>query len=127
MIDLDLIAEGRKLLEAATEGPWEVVEEIDGMRAGRKTVIKAGATEHGIRKRIVTVDQTRMHHEPAEANVELIAWAVNNLPLLLEELEGAHIALGRLQQAVQADYVAIREKQQRDTQRIRELERQVQG
>ncbi|NKY60391.1 hypothetical protein [Nocardia flavorosea] len=123
MIDLNLIAEGKKLLEAATDGPWEVVEEIDGTRAGRKTVIKAGDT--GFCKRIVTVDQTRMHHEPAEPNIELIAWAVNNLSLLLEQLEGAHITLGRLQQAVQQDYAAIAAKQQRDAARIAELEAQL--
>lgn len=65
--DLDAL---RTLLARTTAEPWEAREEIDGVRAGRRTVVWA----HG--KRVVTVDQTRPHHDgDAEANVLFIAKA----------------------------------------------------
>ncbi|MFF4026956.1 hypothetical protein ACFYY5_29310 [Nocardia elegans] len=116
MIDPDLIAEGRAKLRAATYGPWEIVEEIDGVRAGRLTVVKAG--DGAERRRVVTVDQTRPHHEPAEANIELIVWMQNHLSTLLDELEYSHVALERLKQAVEQDFAAIAEKQRQYRERI---------
>lgn len=53
--------------KAATNARWEPSIEIDGWRHGRRTVVAAGG------KRVVTVDQTRCHHEPAEPNVDHIA------------------------------------------------------
>ena len=62
--------EAKRLLKAATPGPWEISVEIDGVYAGKHTVIKACGT------RIVTVDQTRPHHwNAAEANIALCAAA----------------------------------------------------
>ncbi|MCD2263279.1 hypothetical protein K3888_11275 [Dietzia aurantiaca] len=74
--------------EAATEGPWEVMEEVDGVRAGRRTAIRAQGNL-AIARRVVTVDQTRPHHEPAEANVEFIAHARTDVPALVAALRAA--------------------------------------
>lgn len=55
----------------ATEGPWYTAVENDGVRSGRRTVVKM------LGRRVVTVDQTRTHwddeHGLAEANVRYIA------------------------------------------------------
>lgn len=74
----------RRLLAAATPGPWRVGEEVDGVRAGRMTTVRAPHGPVGTR-RVVTVDQTREHHESAKANVALIVAAVNALPKLLDD------------------------------------------
>lgn len=52
----------------ATGGPWNTKAELDGMLAGRATVVHARA------RRVVTVGQTRTHHyDAAEANAAYIA------------------------------------------------------
>jgi hypothetical protein len=69
----------RQRWEKATPGDWWVVEEVDGVYAGRMTVVRANGN-----KRIVTVDQTRPHDsEHAEANVEAIAHAPTDIQALL--------------------------------------------
>jgi hypothetical protein len=76
------IEEIRARLDATTNEPWTVAAEIDGVRAGRNTVVHA----HG--KRVVTVGQTRPHHDrEAEANVAFIATARQDVPALLAEIE----------------------------------------
>ena len=39
----ETLAEIRERALAATPGPWEAAEEIDGMRAGQMTVVKTRA------------------------------------------------------------------------------------
>lgn len=72
----ELVAAADKLdalVAQTTDGPWVTTREIDGYRADRWTVVKAGG------KRVVTVDQTRVHWDSAaEANVAYIA-AMNPL------------------------------------------------
>lgn len=70
----------RELAAKATPGPWRAAEEIDGLRAGRLTTVKA-PNPHLCRQpawtRVVTVGQTRPHFDDgkglAEANVAWIA------------------------------------------------------
>lgn len=82
------------LCDAATPGPWEIADEIDGWRRGRRTVVKAGVPGGASRKRVVTVDQTRDHHDKdAEDNVAFIAAARTALPALLAEVERLQAAL----------------------------------
>lgn len=123
MTDRDLITEGRALLAAATPAPWDVADEIDGVRAGRPTVVKA--TKGDRRHRVVTVSQTRHHHEPAEPNVALIVWMRNNLPALLDELEEARNAYTQLHRDTQDGWARIAARQERDRERITELEQQA--
>jgi hypothetical protein len=77
----------------ATPGPWRTRQEIDGYRAGRMTVVVAPTTADGSHmRRVVTVDQTRPHHDgpAAEANVSWIALAGPDLaPLLIRVLADA--------------------------------------
>lgn len=78
----DPIERAKALLEDVTNGPWTIREEIDGMRSGRKTVVWAGV------KRIVSVDQTRPHHDAcAEGNVAFISAARQLVPELIAEIE----------------------------------------
>lgn len=92
----------RKRLDAATEGPWHAAEEIDGIRAGRKTVVKREKDPRDPFRasRIVTVDQTRRHVDTwegqgwpvearAEDNVEFIAHSRTDVERLLDMVEGA--------------------------------------
>src|SRR4051812_6014642 len=79
--ELDLAAL-RALAGNSTPGPWRPVEERDGWRAGRETVVWATP------KRVVTVDQTRPHHDAeAEANVRFICAARQALPALCDEVD----------------------------------------
>ena len=57
----------RERAEKATRGPWQTATEIDGWRAGRRTVVR------GPGSRVVTVGQTRTHHSEGEENVAYIA------------------------------------------------------
>lgn len=78
-VNLDSI---RRRVAKATQEPWIVSTEIDGVLAGRRTVVMAGHS------RVVTVGQTRTHHRPqAEANIELIAHAPDDLLALCAEVE----------------------------------------
>lgn len=75
--------------EAATAAPWWVTEEVDGVRAGRYTVVRAEVdrSPNSRALRIVTVDQTRPHHDAdAEANVAFIAAARTDVPRLVGAL-----------------------------------------
>lgn len=79
--DIERLAEIKARAAAATPGPWIADNEIDGWRAGRPTVVRAIAKHGGLR--IVTVDQTRRHTEPAEPNVRFIAAAREDIDYLL--------------------------------------------
>lgn len=66
------------LTEGTTDGPWMVDVEVDGVLAGRSTVVRSPSGQ-----RVVTVDQTRAHdQEHAEANVAFIAAARTMFPAL---------------------------------------------
>lgn len=79
--ELDL-SQIKAALDGVTPGPWDAAMEIDGWRAGRRTVVKA----YG--KRVTTVGQTRMHwSEAAEANTVFIALARTAVPELIAEVE----------------------------------------
>lgn len=96
----ELIAEARALLAQATPPPWRVADEIDGMRAGRPTVVEAddpGGTSFFRKLRVVTVDQTRPHFGSMkgqrgqdEKNVALIAAAPDLIQRLADALEAEH-------------------------------------
>ena len=93
----DALDRARAALIGTTDGPWEVGEEIDGWRAGRRTVVRHTdrSTARPSTKRIVTVDQTRPHWDGcapdgancAEANVAFIAAARTLVPELIAEIE----------------------------------------
>ena len=71
--------------------PWTVATEIDGVRAGRNTVVKSDG------KRVFTVDQTRPHHNTtAEANVAFTAAAPETVLALVREVERLREALADL-------------------------------
>jgi hypothetical protein len=75
-------AEIRKRVDATFRAPWTIGRELDGLLAGQHTTVKAGD------RRIVTVGQTRPHHRTtAEANVEFIAHARQDVPALLDALD----------------------------------------
>lgn len=58
----------RERANAATPGPWEVGTEVDGVYAGKRTVVRTPKT------RLMTLDQTRPHDwKHGEANAEHIA------------------------------------------------------
>jgi hypothetical protein len=93
---MDVVERAQAALQGTTPGPWWVDEEIDGMRQGRKTVVKAddptlghsGSVQSLNRQRVVTVDQTRPHHDAkAEANVKFIAEARTLMPEMITEIE----------------------------------------
>ena len=68
-------------LAAITPGDWDVYTEIDGVLAGRNTVVRVLGGH-----RIVTVGQTRRHDTVhAEANIEFIAHAPDDIRALLAE------------------------------------------
>jgi hypothetical protein len=86
-LDLDAV---KAAIDATTPGPWEARTEIDGWRAGRDTVVWA----HD--KRVLTVGQTRPHHDhEAEANAAFTAAARTLVPSLLAEVERLREALER--------------------------------
>jgi hypothetical protein len=117
MPDRDLIAEGRQKVAAATPGPWE----------GDSTEIyRANAYDErtGLRVWVAEtcdIDDTAL----SDANTDLIVWARNNLPALLDGLEAvererdeAHMELSDLRIETETNYVAIAARQQRDRERI---------
>lgn len=64
-----------KLGEDATEGPWSIEREIDGVHADKPTVV---ATRRDGYRRIVTVGQTRPHEiKQAAENIRFIAVSRN--------------------------------------------------
>lgn len=74
------------LMAHATDGPWHVGLEQDGILAGYPTVVRHGSA--GVR--IVNVDMTRpfvggKDYEEAVANVIFIATARDALPRLMAE------------------------------------------
>jgi hypothetical protein len=78
-LDLDAI-EARA--ESATRGPWTTDVEIDGYRAGLRTVVRGP-----FGKRILTVGQIRLHESgDAEANVAFTAAARDDVPALIAEV-----------------------------------------
>lgn len=85
MIDYE---ELRALARAATAGPWETCEEIDGVYTGWHTVVRTAyhAEAPFGPRRIVTVDQTRQHVRNQEANVAFIAAANPETVLRLMEI-----------------------------------------
>lgn len=105
----DVKGRAREALAGITPGPWEVADEIDGVRAGRPTVVKATHSDGyfaGRKSRVVTVDQTRSHFGDRrtekgqdEANVAFIAAApalVADLLSLVEEQERQLQAIDKL-------------------------------
>jgi acetolactate synthase regulatory subunit len=88
----------RAYLDATTPGPWEAGREMDGWRAGRLTVVRAGG------KRVFTVDQTRPHHDDrAEANIEFAVRAHRDMPLLLDDMDRVSRELETMREVAQAN------------------------
>lgn len=85
----DVIERARAALKGITPGPWTRGREIDGVNAGRWTVVFAPFDGAGsVAKRVVTVDQTRKHHTAAaEANIAFIADAPGLVRELVAEVE----------------------------------------
>jgi hypothetical protein len=116
MIDPELIAEGRKLLDLAVmpEQPVTVYDDnADGSHplsqwriSNDPDLLNDEWSEEPVLSLIVDIG------DPDEA--KWIAWLINNGAALLDELEGAHVALGRLKQSVEQDYTAIAAKHDRD-------------
>lgn len=74
-----------------TPGPWRVTKEIDGIYAGKSTVVFAGD------KRVMSVGQTRLHHrECAEANAHLTAAAPEMYEALYEIIPVVSHLLGEV-------------------------------
>jgi hypothetical protein len=120
MTDRDLIAEGRALFELAVM-PEQPVMVYDANDDGF----------HPLSQWVIGNDPGLIADEDAEESVlnlivdigdagdaRWIAWLINNGEVLLDELEGLHVQLGRLKQAVESDFAAIAAKQQRDRERI---------
>ncbi|MBB3752692.1 hypothetical protein FHT44_005204 [Mycolicibacterium sp. BK634] len=118
-----LLQRAKDSLAGTTPGPWDVAEEIDGMRAGRRTVVKATietSNPYTRTRRVVTVDQTRPHWDEgdrtpelgsAEANVAFIAEARTLIPELVEALEYVIADRNRyhaMWRAVLSDFQALR-------------------
>jgi hypothetical protein len=86
----EVLSDMQDLANEAQAGPWFVAMEIDGIRAGRQTVVQADGPGKGLgarRRRVVTVDQTRSHwDETAEANAQFIANARTDVPMLVAAL-----------------------------------------
>ncbi|OHD15016.1 MAG: hypothetical protein A2Y38_25720 [Spirochaetes bacterium GWB1_59_5] len=78
----DQISEGWRLLDAATPGPWDI---HPSERTPALTAIAIPGSMHPVA-------------EPADA--ELIVWARNNLPALLDRLEVALTKLTRVELAL---------------------------
>ncbi|MFA5709931.1 hypothetical protein [Mycolicibacterium sp.] len=106
MDNAERIAESREALASITPGAWSVGNEIDGIRAGRATVVTAAVG--GTTRRVVTVDQTRPHWDSnirghavaAESNVAFIAAAPARIKALTDALEAADAKNKRAQQAL---------------------------
>lgn len=76
--------------EKASAG--EIDEEIDGVYSGKNTVVRTVNPSSRYSSRIVSVGQTRRHvKEGAEQNVEFIANARQDIPLLIAEIERLRI------------------------------------
>lgn len=89
MLDINAI---KKREQKASKGIWKVKEEIDGIYAGRKTVVVTSSEQYRP-KRIMSVGQTRRHiNKEAEANADFIANAKQDIPLLIAELEKLNIS-----------------------------------
>lgn len=117
----DVKGRAREALTGITPGPWEVADEIDGVRAGRPTVVKATHSDGyfaGRKSRVVTVDQTRRHFGDGrtergqdEANVAFIAAApslVADLLSLVEEQEAQIAALEKRLDPLKVERTAAR-------------------
>lgn len=63
----------RERAQAATPGPWGVIDEVDGIRAGQPVVVSATKSGDRYARRVVSVGQTRPHVQPAIPNVAYIA------------------------------------------------------
>lgn len=77
----------RERCDKATEGPWKAEVEIDGIYAGRPTVVVSSKRSSMLTRRVVNVSQTRKCVENEENNIEFIAHAREDIPLLLAEIE----------------------------------------
>ncbi|WP_029931064.1 hypothetical protein [Nocardia otitidiscaviarum] len=126
MPDRDLITDGRRLLAAATPGPWVAYapepdwwwvwqEQKLGSWGGVVEPRTASPAAGGIGAAIATDNRDA---DAERADAELIAHMRNTYGQLLDELEQAHAALTRLQRETQEFYVAIAAKQDRDTRRL---------
>lgn len=76
------LAEGRRLLDAATPGPWTFVDASD--HRGRKGEFRAPGPYNGLMLVGPWCNDT---------DLELIVWARNNLPALIAALDQADSAL----------------------------------
>lgn len=86
----------RDRLAAVTPGPWVVGEEVDGVYAGRRTVVRYMPPDR-YSTRIVSIGQTRGHDsQHAEANIEFIANAPADISWLLAEIERLSATCGAL-------------------------------
>ncbi|QEM41502.1 hypothetical protein SEA_FORZA_32 [Gordonia phage Forza] len=82
-------------LSQITPGKWVVAEEIDGVYAGKKTVVRADEAAPYYRSRIVTVGQTRPHiYNPV--NIEFIAAAPELVQGLLDEIQRLYALIGMI-------------------------------
>ncbi|UQB71261.1 hypothetical protein KI427_16720 [Rhodococcus ruber] len=79
------IAEGRRLLDAATPGPWKFTDTSD--HRGNKGEFRAPSPYNGL----MLVGPWCNEDDP-----ELIVWARNNLPALLDALDDAECESERL-------------------------------
>jgi hypothetical protein len=94
MCPSDLIAEGRRLLAEATPGPWEIDDERSRYEGGRylngDLIADDDDCIHGIHgpggAAIVKTDCGV--YPPERPDAALICWARNNLPRLLDGLQG---------------------------------------
>lgn len=90
----------RVRVDFTSGGSWYAAEEIDGVYAGKQTVVKRRhLPDESIYApvRIVTVDQTRRHvWKNAENNVKFIAHAPDDVRLLLS-------IIGKMQEAAWRD------------------------
>lgn len=116
MIDPELIAEGRKLLDLAVMPEQPVIvydENADGSHplsqwriANDPGLINDEWSEDPVLSLVVDIG------DPDEA--KWIAWLINNGAAVLDQVEYSQVALERLKQAVEQDFAAIAAKQDRD-------------
>lgn len=118
MPDSDLIAEGRRLLAAATPGRWLVSAAFSDSSAQVATAEFGPVCVVGNRDAVGG-------GVPAAADAALIAYAHNTYGPLLDELEQARAAFERLQRDTQQDYAAIASKQERDAQTLYEARARI--
>jgi hypothetical protein len=114
MIDPELIAEGRAIDIAATSPPWTA----EKLSSGSAQILGYASGPVGF----VGSREGGDADVPAVAEAEAIAWMRNNLGALLDALEDTQSALERLAKDRAIELEAIAAKQQRDRQRIAELE-----